>query len=186
MEIEGKTRKLILGIVAFLYVAMFAVAVFCAYYVYCIEHDMHLKNSICNSNNVCTERQSRKMKSFDKCLTVLAPATDADGKCEWLDLKDGTQVGKIENYYVQDTKIIPPEILQDVLNENFYLEKDDVANYGIYMPVVRISYMSASGEKISLIYSFSNAQVNLYLDNKLVKEALLNHPDEFTGILESL
>jgi len=126
------------------------------------------------------------MKSIGKCLEVLAPAKDTKGKCEWLALKDSAQAGIMENYYVEETKEIPAEKLQKILDQHFYIEAGDVVNTGIYMPIARVSYVAANGKIVVLVYSFANSQVNLYRNNEMVKKAMLYNPNELIGLLESI
>lgn len=126
------------------------------------------------------------MKTIDKCLEVLAPAKNAKGTCEWLALKENAQLGLIENYYVEDTVEIPADTLRMILDKQYYIESSDAVNYGMYSPTARVSYTSEKGKTITLVFSFSNAQVNLYRNEEMVKEALLYNPNELKGLLESL
>ena len=126
------------------------------------------------------------MKTIDKCLEVLAPAKNAKGTCEWLALKENAQVGLIENYYVKDTVEIPVDTLRMILDKQYYIESSDAVSYGMYSPMARVSYTSEKGKTITLVYSFANAQVILYRNEEMVKEALLYNPNELKGLLESL
>ena len=186
MKLQSKTKKIIFAVAMTIYVAMFAVTLFCAYTVWDLKNMVCEKDGTCISDNQSSSKKGRVMKTFGKCLEVLAPAKDATGKCEWLALKDSAQVGEMENYYVEETKEIPADILQKVLDKNFYIESDVVVNSGIYMPIARISYVAANGKKVMLVYSFANSQVNLYRNNEMVKQAMLYNPNELSELLESI
>lgn len=186
MKLHSKTKKILLAVAMVIYVVMFIITILCAYKVCCV------KNSNCDDkctlvcNNQSNKKTGRTMKSIEKCLEVLAPAKDTKGQCEWLALKDSAQAGLLENYYVEETKEIPAEKLQKILDQHFYIETSDFVNTGIYMPIARISYVAANGKNVVLVYSFANSQVNLYRNNEMVKKAMLYNPNELSELLESI
>lgn len=185
MKLQRKTKKNIFTVVALIYVAMFVVTVLCTYRVCCAQKRMCAENCTCACNNQSNKKTEKVMKSIDKCLKVLAPAKDTKGQCEWLALKDSAQAGIMENYYVEKIKEISADKLKIILDKQFYMEAGDVTNSGIYMPIARVSYVAANGKKIMLVYSFANAQVNLYRNNEMVKEAMVYNPNELSELLES-
>lgn len=181
MKIDEKNKKVILISVSIIYAAMFVCAVACSYWTYSI------KKQLCDGKCHCTcqqcESNQKKVKNIDECLKILAPAKDAKGQCEVLALSDSTQVGNINSYTVAQKKEIPAETLQKIIDKKFYCEAGDVVNYGIYNPAVRLTFSSEKGKKVVIIYSFANAQFNLYCDNKLVKEGRLDNIDELEKLL---
>lgn len=186
MKLQSKTKKILFAVAMIIYVVMFIIAVLCAYEVCCLKNRICADNCTCVCNNPSNIKTGRTMKSIEKCLEVLAPAKDTKGQCEWLALKDSTQAGIMENYYVEETKEIPAEKLQKILDQHFYIETGDVVNTGIYMPIVRVSYVAANGKTVVLVYSFANSQVNLYRNNEMVKKAMLYNPNELIELLESI
>ncbi len=186
MKLQRKNNKIIIALAMLIYVAMFVVTVICTYKVCFSKKCMCTGNCTCVCNIQSDKKTGKVMKSIDKCLEVLAPAKDTKGQCEWLALKDSAQAGIIENYYVEETRVIPSEKLQKILDKQFYIEAGDIANSGIYMPVARVSYVAANNVKVTLVFSFANSQVNLYRNNEIVKKAMLYNPNELSDILESI
>lgn len=186
MKLTRNTKITFVVVAAVIYVAMFIATAYCTFIV------CHQKCIACDANCTCecyknqSKQSTKKMKTIDKCLEILAPAKNTKGKCEWLALKENVQVGPIENYFVEETKEIPSDTLLKILDKQYYIEASEVVNSGIYSPMVRVSYISEKGKTVTLVYSFTNAQVNLYRNEEMVKEALLYNPDELKELLESL
>lgn len=186
MKFEGKTKKALFIAAAIIYVAMFVCAVVCACWTYNVKKQAC--GGKCGCVSQCSDNKPKKvMKSIDECLEILAPAKDAMGKCEWLALNDSAQqVSLMENYHVAETKEISPEILQKILDKKFYEDKGEVINYGMYIPMARVSYKADNGRDVAILYSFSNAQFNLYRNNEMVKEGILFDANELEALLESI
>lgn len=186
MELKKKAKTTLVVVAAVIYVAMF-IATACCTYMLCRQNCIACeKKCTCECRSKQSKQFTKRMKTIDKCLEVLAPAKNAKGKCEWLALKENAQVGPIENYYVEDTVDIPADTLWMILDKQYYIEASDVVNYGMYSPMARVSYTSEKGKTITLVYSFANAQVNLYRNEEMVKEALLYNQNELKDLLESL
>lgn len=186
MNLTKKTKITLVVVAAVIYVAMFIATAYCTFIV------CHQKCIVCDAHCDCecykhqSKQPARKMKTIDKCLEILAPAKNTKGKCEWLALKENAQVGPIENYFVEETKEIPADTLLKILDKQYYVEASEVVNSGIYSPMARVSYISEKGKIVTLVYSFANAQVNLYRNEEMVKGALLYNPKELKELLESL
>lgn len=188
MELKKRVKTTLIVVAAVIYVAMFIATAFCTYMLCrqnCIACTCE-KECICKRKSKQPKQSTKRVKTIDKCLEILSPAKNARGKCEWLALKENAQVGPIENYYVEDTVEIPADTLRMILDKQYYIESSDVVNYGMYSPLARVSYISEKGKIITLIYSFANAQVNLYRNQEMVKEAKLYNPNELKELLESL
>lgn len=186
MELQKRTKTALVVVAAVIYVAMFIATAFCTYMLCRQNCIVCEKKCTCECKSKQPKQSTKRMKTIDKCLEVLAPAKNAKGTCEWLALKENAQVGLIENYYVEDTVEIPADALRMILDKQYYIESSDAVSYGMYSPMARVSYTSEKGKTITLVYSFANAQVNLYRNEEMVKEALLYNPNELKGLLESL
>ena len=186
MELKRKTKITLAVVAAVIYVAMFIATICCIFLVRNQKCVVCEKNCTCECSKKQLKQPTKKMKTIDKCLAILAPAKNAKGKCEWLALKKNAQVGPIENYFVEETKEIPADTLLKILDKQYYIETAEMVNSGIYSPIARVSYTSEKGKTITIVYSFANAQVNLYRNEEMVKEALLYNPNELKELLESL
>lgn len=186
MELKKNTKIALAVVASVIYLAMFAAAIYCALAVCRQKCTVCKKDCICECNKQRSKQTTRKMKTIDKCLEILAPSKNAKGKCEWLALKENAQVGAIENYYVEETKQIPADTLLMILDKQYYIETSEVVNSGLYSPMARVSYTSEKGKTVTLVYSFTNAHVKLYRNEEMVKEALLYNPNELKDLLESL
>lgn len=186
MKLKSRTKITLFVVAAVIYVAMFIATAYCSFIVCHQKCIMCEKNCLCECHKKKSKQPSKKMKTIDKCLAILAPAKNAKGKCEWLALKENAQVGSIENYFVEETKEIPADLLLKILDKQYYIETTEVVNSGIYSPMARVSYTSEKEKAVTLVYSFANAQVNLYRNDEMVKEALLYNPNELKELLESL
>lgn len=177
-----RTAKIYLAVAAaVIYVAMFVVAAYCAFKV---ENCLTCKKCECSIQQ--SNPRPKKMKTIDKCLEILAPAPETMGTCEWLAHKENTAVGPIENYSVEETLEIPADTLRMILDKKYYIENSDIRNSGIYSPMARVSYTAKNGKYVSIVYSFANAQVSLYRNNEMVKDAMLYDPNELKELLDSL
>lgn len=186
MDSKKRIKRVLVTAAVVIYVAMFAITSICAYKMLNHEDFTCVKNCSCDCCVQKSKQSSRKMKSINKCLEILVPAKNAKAKCEWLALKKNSQVGIMENYFVEESKEIPAETLARILDSQYYMDVAENVNSGIYMPIAKVSYISEKGKTITLVYSFANAQVNLYRDEEMLKEAMLYNPNELINILESL
>lgn len=173
--------RLAIVLAGVMYVGMFACALLCAYWTYEATHA-----SACGCKCKACGNCGNEMKTIDECLKEIAPAKDAAGVCEWLALKDSAEVGVMDNYYVQQKKVIPTEQLKKILDKKFYHEVGNVVNAGVYMPMCRINYHSVKGKDVAIVYSFANALYDIYEENAIIKEGMLFDCDELENLLESL
>ena len=113
-------------------------------------------------------------------------AADASATFDWLEQKEGSQAKLLEDFAIEESLTLDSNQLAALLDSKYYIKQGHVANTGIYMPLALLTYKEESGAEIIVVYSFANAQFDVYADGKHINSGLLYNPDILYNLMESI
>lgn len=113
-------------------------------------------------------------------------ATNASATLDWLEQKEGTQAKVVKDFAIEESLKLDSDKLVSLLDSKYYIKQGDVTNTGIYMPLAMLTYKGETGAEIIVVYSFANAQFDVYADGRQIESGLLYNPDNLYKLMESI
>lgn len=113
-------------------------------------------------------------------------AANASATFSWLEKKEGAQAKVLKNFAIEESLKLDSDQLASLVDSKYYIKQGKIKNTGIYMPLAMLTYIGESGTEIIVVYSFSNAQFEVYADGKQIESGLLYNPDNLYNLMESI
>lgn len=177
-----KTQNIIVNIGVVLYIALCGVAIF--YPCNCRSE----KSVCCSGQQVETTntQQNTNKENMETMLSRLVPNENAHAQLIWLKIKEDAEIGKLDNYEIEETLEIPVELLNNILDKSHYIDLKDNINTGIYNPLAIVDYIANGDDNVRVVYSFANAQVDFFVNGENVMTGMIYNPDELYNLFESI
>lgn len=92
----------------------------------------------------------------------------------------------LDDYIYNKENKLSKRKFKELMNADFYIEKNENIALGLFHPNVKLSYKDELKNEYSIVYSFLNAEVRFYLNDKIHKVMLMYNPDKLSELLYNL
>lgn len=92
----------------------------------------------------------------------------------------------LDDYIYNKENKLSKRKFKELMNADFYIEKNENIALGLFHPNVKLSYKDELKNEYSIVYSFLNAEVRFYLNDKIHKVMLMYNPNKLSELLYNL